>query len=241
MDGAELSARFALPPNSRSYCGTRKFADVFAAYLRNRSAANLRSLKNALSSFRAHYTYLKLIAEANGKRPFDYKVAEALWLGNGLLAKVKRRELQRMMMSEFVGRGMLSAAKAKRLAKDLQDGFVPHHSFHTLYIHTITGVVPPTVRTSDSCRVSWGKVVKVLDGAVEVSTQKLVRKNGILKLIPCKKKWLLNCAGIKLLPDVKKGDIVASHWGIAVMKLSKKQAQGLERATLQNVKAANRK
>ena len=31
MEGAELSARFALPPNSRSYCGTRKFADVFGA------------------------------------------------------------------------------------------------------------------------------------------------------------------------------------------------------------------
>jgi|SRR3989344_773289 len=241
MEGAELSARFALPPNSRSYCGTRKFADVFAAYLGDRSAKNLVALERALSSFRAHYAYLKMIAGANGRKQFDAKVTEALWLGNGLLKKVKRKDLQRMITSDFVGKGMLGAKRAEGLAVSLNGRFVAHHSFHTLYIHSITGVVPPTVKTSDNCRVGWGRVVKAREGAAIVKTQKLVRKGGKLLLLPCKKKWKLSCAGIELLQGVKKGELVASHWGVAVMKITKGQAARLEKATLQNMKAANRK
>ena len=241
MEGAELSARFALPPNSRSYCGTRKFADVFAAYMGNKRAKNLHALKAALSSFHAHYAYLKLIARANGKKPFDSAVTEALWLGNGLLAKVKRKDLQLLILRDFCGKGMLSDERAGKLASALPHGFAPHHSFHTLYIHSITGVVPPTVKTSDNCRVSWGKVERVERGAVIVKTQKLVRRNGKLALLPCKKKWRTSCAGIGLLKSAKAGDLVASHWGVAVMKISGKQAEGLEMATLRNVKAANQK
>lgn len=239
MDGAELSARFALPPNSRSYCGIKPFSRIFASYLKNRSTSNLRALQAALSSFHAHYAYLKLIAAANGRRPFDAKVAEALWLGNGLLSKVERKDLQRLMLKDFCGKGMLSRERARRLASSLQGGFVAHHSFHTLYIHSITGVVPPTVKTSDNCRVSWGKAVRLEKDAVIVSSQKLVKEDGILKLIPCKKKWKTSCAGIALLPDIRKGDNVAAHWGVAVTKITGKQMEGLERATERNVAAAN--
>ena len=241
MEGAELSARFALPPNSRSYCGTERFSAVFRRFLAKKSAANLRSLKGALSSFHAHYAYLKLIAAASGRMPFDAKVTEALWLGNGLLKKVKRKDLQLLILKDFCGRGMLSKKRTRNLAGEMPDGFLPHHSFHTLYIHTITGVVPPTVATSDNCRVSWGKVIRAGKNAVEVRTQKLVREKGILKLIPCRKRWLLNCAGIVLLPDVKMGELVASHWGFAVMKITKAQMPGLKRATLANIAAANQK
>lgn len=241
MEGAELSARFALPPNSKSYCGTRKFADVFEGYMCRKNSKNLTALKSALSSFKAHYAYLKLIAAANGRAPFDKKVTEALWLGNGLLQKVKRKDLQRLMLKDFCGGGMLSEKKAKKLASSLPCGFLPHHSFHTLYIHSITGVVPPTVKTSDNCRVSWGRVVRVEKDVVVAETQRLVRKRGKPLLIPCRKRWKTSCAGIELLHGVKKGELVASHWGVAVMKITGKQKEELEKATLQNVKAANQK
>lgn len=241
MEGAELSARFALPPNSKGYCGLKPLPEIFAAYLKNRNAENLRSLQNALPFSHAHYAYLKLIARVNGRKPFEREVAEALWFGNGLLRKVKKEDLQRMIMTDFVGKGMLDEKKAERLASMLPDGFVAHHSFHTLYIHSVTGVVPPTVKTSDNCRVSCGKVIRVGKNAVEVRTQRLARKDGILKLVPCKKKWRTSCAGIELLKNMRRGDWVASHWGVAVMRISKRQKNGLESATLQNVSAANQK
>ena len=57
---------------------------------RIRTAANRKLLQKELKKFTAHYAYLCLIAKANGLSPFDRRVAEALWLGNGLLKKVKR-------------------------------------------------------------------------------------------------------------------------------------------------------
>ena len=239
MESVEVSARFALPPNSKRYCGTRPFAKIFAAYLRKRSTKNYLALEKSLSTFTAHYAYLSLIAAANGKKPFGRGVPEALWLGNWLLGRVKRKDLQGMITQQFCGKGMLSRKKAKELASSIPDGFLPHHSFHILYLHTISGVIEPSSRNADLCRVSWGKVMNVERGAVIVQSQKLVRKNGILKLLPCRKRWLLKCAGIALVQDVKKGDWVASHWGVAVMKITKKQMVQLERITKQNIAAAN--
>jgi len=240
MNGIELSARFGLPPNSKKYCGRREFAGIFAAYLKRKNTANLRALKKALTHFHAHYSYLKLIAAANGKKPFDPEVTEALWLGNGLLKRVKREDLQKLMLRDFCGKRMLSAERAEKLAAGLPGGFVPHHSFHVFYVHSITDAVPPTVSTSDNCRVSWGKAVKVGKDAVIVETRKLARKREKLVLLPTLKRWKTSCAGIRLLPNVKPGDIVAAHWGVAVMKISKGQAKALERATKQNIRAANR-
>lgn len=235
MRGVELSARFALPPNSFSYCGTRMFRRAFAAYLKEKNAANRRALERALSKFRAHYSYLKLIAKASGKKPFDREVAEALWIGNPLLEKVGRNDMAKTIMGEFSGKGLLSKEKAAKLAAGIPKGALAHHSFHVLYLHTITGVVPKSVRTADQCRISWGKTVEVKDGRVVVDSQKLARRSGKLALVPRRKTVRTACAGIALVPDIKKGDVVASHWEFAVMKLSRSQRARLEEYTRRNL------
>ena len=237
MDGVELSARFGLPPNSFSYCGTPVFRRAFAAYMKEKSPANARALEAALSKFRAHYSYLKLIANANGKKPFDRQVTEALWIGNSCLENVKKAGMAKTIMGEFSGRGLLPKGKAARLAAGIPEGAVPHHSFHVLYLHTITGVVRPSLKTADLCRISWGKAVGRKGGKIVISSQKLARKNGKLCLVPCRKTARTSCAGIALVPDAKKGDIVATHWGFAVMKLSESQGARLEKYTRRNIAA----
>ena len=251
MEGVELSARFALPPNSFSYCGTPIFRRAFAAYLKKKSPANARALEEALSKFKAHYSYLKLIADANGMRPFDRKVAEALWIGNPCLGKVKKHDIAKLMMGEFSGKGLLTGKKAAKLAAGIPVGALPHHSFHVMYVHTITGVVPPSLKTADLCRISWGKVVGVKNGKIEFDSQKLARKKGKaaigaqkaagergkLCLVPCRKKIRAVCAGIGFVPKIMEGDIVASHWGFAVMKLTESQAARLEKYTRKNLSA----
>lgn len=239
MDGTELSARFALPPNSRAYCGKPSFRKAFAAFLADRRAANRMALERELSKFTAHYAYLRLIASASGLSPFDKKVAEALWIGNGLLEKVRIRDLRKILLQQFCGKGMLPKSRAKRLAESLPGGFAPHHSFHVLYLHTISGVIEPSVENADSCRVSWGKVIRAGSGFVEVATQRLAKENGRLLLLPVKKRWKTSCAGVTLLDKPKAGDVVASHWGIAVMELAPAQVRRLEKFTEINLKAAN--
>ena len=239
MNGVEISARFALPPNSREYCGVGSFAETFSRFLKNKSKPNARALEKSLSSFKAHYAYLSLIAKKNGKSPFDRGVAEAFWIGSLLLAKVKRNDLQGLIAGKFCGRGLLSEQKAARLASAVQSGHVAHHSFHTMHIHTITGVIAPTVANADKCRVSWGMVLKAGTGWVEVLAQKLAKRKGKLVLLPCRRRWRTYCAGISLVPDAKKGDFVAAHWGVAVMGISARQRAWLKRATLRNMAAEN--
>lgn len=240
MLGAEVSARFALPPNSREYCGKPSFRRALAAYLLGKTPARKRALEAEIGKFFAHHAYLKLIADANGRSPFDAKVSEALWLGNGLLEKVGRKDLQRLILRDFVGEGKLGKKRAAELAKKMPGGFLAHHTFHVLYIHTISGVIEPSVENADLCRVSWGRVKRAGRSYAVLESQKLVKKKGKLALVPFSRKVSLSAAGIALVPEVKTGDNVASHWDVAVMKLSKKQAGMLEKVTRHNVEIANR-
>lgn len=235
MEGAELSARFALPPNSRKYCGRPSFRNALAAYLGEKSDSNLKRLQFEISQFTAHAAYLKLIADANGLSPFDYRVAEAFWLGNGLLGKVGREKLPAMIREKFVGPGKLTPERADALASSIPKGMAPHHTFHVLHLHTITGVIEPSDANAELCRPSWGKVLKAGRLTLEIATQKLARKNGKLSLVPCRKKVKRIADGILLVPDAKAGDLVAVHWGIAVVKLSKPQARRLEAITRRNL------
>lgn len=239
VDGAEVSARFALPPNSKNYCGKIGFRKAFAAFLSHKTRANKGALEECLRKFTAHYAYLKLIAGANGLQPFDREVAEALWIGNPLLRCAGRRQLQRLLLREFSGKGMLSPARAKKLAQDMPDGFVPHHSFHVLHLHTISGVIEPSLRNADLCRVSWGKVISVRGETANVQSQKLAKKGGKLALLPHIRSIRLCCAGIRLVPGLKSGDLAASHWDFAVMRITHAQARRLEKYTRQNIAAAN--
>lgn len=237
MKGVELSARFGLAPNSLRYCGEKGFSKAFAAYLARKNPSTEKSLASSLGKFKAHYAYLRLIAEASGKRPFDRQVTEALWIGNSLLAKVEKKDMAKLIVGEFTGEGLLPLKKAREYASRIPDGALPHHTFHVLYIHTITGVVKPSLLTADNCRPSWGKVVKVGKNSLEVQSQKLVLKRGRLALAPCRKKWKRFCAGMLLVPEVEKGDFVASHWGFAVMKISPSQKKRMEKYTKANIAA----
>ena len=240
MIGMEISARFALPPNSKNYCGKPAFRKRFASYFEKKDAASRRALEESLKSFTAHYAYLRLIASASRLSPFHSRVAEALWIGNALLQKVRRRDLQNLVRKSFCGPGLLSEKKAAELADGLPKGAVPHHSFHALHLHTISGAIAPSLKNADLCRVSWGRVVRAGKGQALLESQRLLKRKGKLALFPCRKKVKLICAGMRLLPKVKTGDLIASHWGFAVMLITQPQAKRLEKYTLRNVSAINR-
>jgi len=239
MEGVELAARFALPPNSMGYCGKMDFARLFKAFLGSKSLAAKRKLEKSLEKFTAHYAYLRLIAAASKRKPFDREVAEALWIGNRLLEKAGKKDLGRFILRQFCGKGMLPKKRANMLAKCLPEGMVPHHSFHALYLHTVSGVIEPRMENADRCRISWGKVVGAKGEKLAVETQRLAKKDGRLLLAPCRRIWRTSCAGIRLLDGAEAGEWVAAHWGVAVVKLTLRQKNALAAYTWRNIEALN--
>lgn len=230
MDGLELAARFAFPPNTKHYCGKRSFQKTFAQYLSAKKPGK-QKLSLELKKFVSHYAYLKLIAKHSGRKPFDYSVVEAFWIGNGLLERVPHSAIQRMFRKNFAGPGLLSPARAKALAQKLPSGVFPHHSLHALYVHSITGVVPPTIKTARSCIISFGKVlfVRRKKAFVRRYTFKTRKPSAFHSLKP---KWLpISCNGVQLAYP-RQGDWVALHWGVPVFCLSQRQRKNLEKYAL---------
>ncbi|MEM4634190.1 MAG: DUF6390 family protein [Candidatus Anstonellaceae archaeon] len=234
-DGLELACRFALPPNSKSYCGKPSFRRAFAKYLEDRNLRNRHNLERELEKFVAHNAYLSLIASCCGLHKFDWRVADAFWIGNALLEQVGREKIAKMIERSFSKKGMLSASRAKALAKGIPDRVYAHHSFHVFYLHSISGAVKPSLKNADSCRISWGRVACLQDGKAILESQRIAKKNGKVRLERCKKAVLLSCQGIPLAENIRKGDWLACHWGYAVLKITRRQAQQLERYTKANL------
>ena len=71
-----------------------------------------------------------MIAKSTGRKPFDYDVAEAYWIGNPLLDSVKPVEFY-----EFTHKGLnakLQKKDSKLLFKQLGAVAKPHHTFYVM-------------------------------------------------------------------------------------------------------------
>ncbi|MEM2963796.1 MAG: DUF6390 family protein, partial [Candidatus Anstonellales archaeon] len=161
------------------------------------------------------------------------------WIGNNLLKNVSREEVIRLIKKRFCGRGLLAQKNANNLVAKMPFTFVAHHSFHVLHIHTVTGAVVPTTRNLDLCLPSWGRVIRISRDYLTVKSQRLVRRNNRFYFLPCIKKLSRVCARINLLPKLEIGNLVASHWGVAVMKITPAQASRLKKYTKINMDAIN--
>ncbi len=257
MTGLLRCARYALAPNKLKYCGPDKNQEL-AAYVKNQASDG--GLKKMLNDFGAMYPYLKLIAEQNEiLDPFDERVVEAYWLGNELLDKVSLKSLYSHWEKK------ISLKERKWLELKLPSGAKPNHQFHVFNFINRTGhkVIPHTVETMDSCRISYGTVFRPqqlrrtrsfatpLDVPSGVSpdilratfavgrnshlvvTDKIVYKNGKLGLEP-KTKTVQS-----LEKGYKPGDLVTMHWGWVGEKINRTQAKNLEKYTNLALKLAN--
>lgn len=227
MNGAELAARYAFPPNSLGYCGRKEFCSA----LRSGRAAGLKS---GLRKFRAHYAYLSLIARANGMGPFDRNVVEAFWIGNRLLASVSPAALRRL-----IARLIKDKVRARRLIARLPRGVLPHHSFNSLYVNFVTDSVRRSVKNYDSCCVTAGRVLSVGPRRAKVRRFAIAREGGRFHLGQKTCSVLLEKGGIRLAGRLRPGDLVSVHWGMAVQKLRPRDCEALKKYTMINLGACN--
>ncbi len=239
FDGVLRFGRYAFPPNALGYCGPDDH-DALLGYVASRRAD--QGLVELGRRFEGAYPYLKLIAESNGiADPFDSRVVEAYWIGNGLLGDVDVAAFRSSLSERFGGR-MASGPLAWLAAKPAA-GARPHHNFHIFEVYTRAGLMNgdtsgPLLEVMDSCRISWAKVTAVHPDHLAVLRRPLVLAMGKLAFgAPLEVKATAVTGGY--IPHVKEGDVVSMHWSWACEVLKPAELSRLRRASAAALAMAN--
>ena len=235
MNGIQLAARFSLATNRLRYCGPEE-AEVH--FLRAISeGADLDGAANALSRFEALAPYLQAIAAKHGRRPFDFDVVEAYWIGNELLDSFTREDF-RAILAELGKRGLPRSIVA-RLSSRLPEHPFPHHAFHVMFVGVgaVSGKVETTLDNMEKCRPGWGRVDHREDDRAVLDEPRLLLHDGRLRLDGPER--TVHALDPRLLPAVGPGDWVALHWGLPVAILTGSQRDQLESYTGRAIEATN--
>lgn len=220
-------------PNAKGYCGRPAFFNAL-------KSGDWRKVMGELSKFSAHYGYLKLISSCNSINPFDKGAVEAFWIGNRLLDNVQRNGIADLLR-EFQSDGLISKRRADSLIENMPEGAVPHHSFHVLYVNSLSGVIRGNIGKLDRCRVGWGKVVAVNEGSADVLYRPLCGGRGNYFLGSEVEKRVLTShrSYSPLRLGLAVGDRVTFHWDFAVQKIGRGEAAQLKKYTEKNIRAVN--
>ena len=227
MKGIELAARFSYITNSLRFCGPKKASKQFLQYLSKKN--NEQKVKDSLLKFEGLYPYLSAIAEKNNKDIFDYEVIEAYWIGNKLLDNFTNED-NKTIIKKLMQRG-LPKSIGENLINNLPSGLLPHHNFNVMYVGVgrVTGSVETNLQNMDNCRISWGKVLEVLQDKLLVQSNLLIKNKNKFELKQNETKTAVYLK--QMLPDAMKNDIVALHWGFAPLILTKEQGGNLDKYT----------
>jgi hypothetical protein len=229
MDELESAGRYSIVPNSLGYCGGSDFSKVFKRYREGKSTKS--EMRQALKRFKSLYAYLKTIAKANKKNPFDRNVLEAFWIGNDLLTNVTAGSIRKLILRDLVAAGM-DKKRAQSAADKLPEGILLHHSFNSIYLNFVGNKVKRTTTNFDKCRIGWGKVVSISKNSCILKYPPVKRnKVGYRLGVYITRRFSRHVCGVLLEPNIHIGDIVSTHWGAVVQKLNRKLLYSLKKFT----------
>ena len=235
--GVFLHAKHAYMPNNLGYCGPDE-RGMILEHLHDSKVDE--ELLGMLKRFEAAYPFLKMIAKSTGREPFDYRVAEAYWIGNSLLDHVQTKDF-----FEFAhqGLGKIRKDEAKLLFSKSGALARPHHTFYVLGMYTrnqgeLVGD-GKLLQLMDSCRISWGKVASLDGKRMIVEYTPLRVKDGLLELSTPVRKQVSYDSQIPSFSKVREGDWVSLHWDFACERLTQRQLQNLRNYTLADIKGTN--
>jgi hypothetical protein len=231
MLGLKIFALYSFPPQRFGFCGAGKERgkEIFDFLL----GKEILEIEEIMKNSKAAHFYCQLIAKEN-KIPnsFNKKVVRAYWIGNKLLEKVRLKKLKEMVKKNF---------KKPKLANLLPKTSRVHHSFHVLVTGPIDKTLILTEGMKDLCKISWGKVLKILNsrfkiGNLIVEYQPLLREKIWFLGKPQKRKIFWHK---KILPKLKVGDFVSFHWDFVCEKLSQEDLENLKKYTSLSIQVAN--
>ncbi|MDI6820800.1 MAG: DUF6390 family protein [Patescibacteria group bacterium] len=241
MDGVLRCTRYAFGPNRLHYCGPDANREVKAYIDEGVTDVGLEQL---LAQFKTMYPYLEFIARVNKiQDPFNSRVVEAYWLGNDLLQNIEKRHFHRHLIYGQQIKKKTRSKDFKYMEKKLEQGAVPHHSFHVLNIWRRTGNVDleHDLESLSECSVSSGKVLEVNGPIITVETEPIIYANGKLCFgLPIKKKLTRRLESEYDIEQIKPGDIISIHWNVPCEIISLPQAETLKKYTLQSLNLANK-
>lgn len=232
--GLAVFARYAYPPNRLGYCGPADHEALLGYAQTGEIDARLARMAKA---FDGPLPYLRTLA--GGGDPFSGEVVEAYWIGNELLEELDPGLFRRQVEATFKGQPTVDWGRVERA---LPHG-LPHHSFQVLVTYPWLGLLDRpgghAIRVLDQCRIRWGQVQDVRDGAVAVDSRPLTYADGRLGLGGVRRERelvaLRGARGTSLGP----GDWVAMHWQWVCDRLTPRQVRDLERYSTQQVAMVN--
>lgn len=235
LDGPQVFARYAFMPNKLTYCGGDDHRALFDYCLAGTTDPGLTA---ALRQFTGALPYLRLIAHSNLiADPFDRRVVEAYWLGNGLLAGVNVGDLYTSLRQRFSSQ--LKPAQLDLVLGKAPAGARPHHSFHVIEVCPRIGW-PQALSFMDNCRISWGRAISIEGSTLTAHVRPLqIHGHDLVLAAPERRTIKRQIEGRGFVDGAKPGDWISIHWGWACQILKPGQVAALERWTEYHLKLAN--
>ena len=241
VDGPQLFARDAYPPNSLGYCGP---ADSGALLEYGAAGVTDAGLVDLARGFAGAWPYLELIARATGIRdPLDRRVVEAYWVGTPLLDTISATDIGNSMEDRFRAR---TGHQFSHLAQGVVAGGVPHHSFHVFEIYPWVGLLRDDRKSTsalsvlDRCRIRWGTVVSTSGDEAVVRSRPLEWDGMALRLgEPRLETARCSTGGTGFVSALLPGEVVSLHWDWVCDRLTGSQLQQLRRFTHRHLTIAN--
>jgi len=241
--GILFHAKHALMPNRLGYCGPDDRGEILRHLQESEISPRLLGL---LESFEAAYPFINLIGKSTGRAPFDYRVAEAYWIGNDLLSKVPAQDFYTFSHASLQNR---KRAEVRKVFKTLGSRAMPHHSFYVMSTYATSSVADgPSVNNEsakkiealvDNCRISLGRVTEVGKKELTVRYSPVGFVDGGLALSSPKTKKVYYEKDVRPFDSIKRGDWVSLHWNLASEVLSPAQARNLNRFTAADIASTN--
>lgn len=235
MNGVQLGARFSIATNRLKFCGPSDAEP--ALYRAITEGRDLEPAARSLSRFEALFPYLEAIASKSGRKPLDFEVVEAYWIGNSLLDTFDRADFVHLLGA--LSKKGLPRFVARELESRLPDHPIPHHVFHVAFVGVgaVTGHVKTTLPNMEACRPAGADVLEVRDDRLQMEHPSLEVRDGKLTLGGRTVESLMYDP--RALPDLHVKDHVALHWGWPAAQLSSEQARRLEHYTRRSLDQAN--
>lgn len=239
--GPVLFARYAYGPNRLGLCGPDDAESLFGEASANGDDRELRELARG---FEGAYPYLELIARANAiADPLDRRVVEAYWIGSSLLERVSPNQIGESLRMRF--RPKLEQPTWKWLESSAPAGAKPVHAFHVFDVFPKVGLmrseqVDNVLRTMDSCRIRWGRVLERDGDQVLVNAVSLALVDGKLTFGPTHTERVTAWRdGHGFIGEVSLDDVVSIHWDWACDVLDAEQVERLIGWTRRQLEIAN--
>ena len=234
MDGVAHCARISLATTRLAYSRPAEAAPaLYAAAL---SGQGSPAARRALEQFEALMPYLQAIGNYHALDPFDLRVVEAYWIGNELLEPFGRPQFAALLDS--LRRRGLPRSLTDRLVRGLPERPMPHHVFHVAYVGVgnVTGHVETTLANIEACRPARWRVASIDEGSLSLLGAHLELDHDRIRLGSQGSRKV--AYEPPLLPELRVGDDVAVHWGLAGLRLSSDQARRLDEWTVRSLASA---